>query len=505
MTHHKKRHHKAHKYLTAFLAFGSFFLITVVVLVSVFNLQTVREFLSRASGQPANITVDVSQIGEPISKPWRNLAQGGEDHNWDMTPIIPKVRELEPEYIRLDHIYTFYDIVKKENGQLSFDFSKLDKILDQIEATGAKPYIALSYMPPAISSGDIISAPNDWNEWQLTIRRTIEHISGTRGTADVYYEVWNEPDLFGDWKTYGDKNYLTMYSYSARGAAQAQNVQPFKFGGPGITALYKNWFTRMADFTTQNNLRYDFFSWHRYNMNADQFTKDYAEVKEWQAQYPQLANLELHITEWGHDSKNHPGYDSTLGAAHTAAISLEMVGNIDRGFVFEIEDGKDPAGQERWGRWGLLTHQSFGANPKPRYQALRFLNQLDGLQLFSSGNGSWVKAVATQNGTTTQLMLANYDSAFRNSEAVPVTILNAPPGEYTMRQTFFGGQTTTNTVVFDSAVFQTTIQMAPNTIALVEFTPNFDVTQAVPLPQITPEPVPERNTGFGRILNTIGQ
>ena len=92
-------------------------------------------------------------------------------------------------------------------------------------------------MPPAISRGDIIDLPRDWNEWGQVVRATIEHFSGRnqRNLAGVIYEVWNEPDLFGSYKTYGDKNYLTMYEVSARAAAGATNVNSFEIGGPATT------------------------------------------------------------------------------------------------------------------------------------------------------------------------------------------------------------------------------------------------------------------------------
>src|SRR5690606_32160076 len=107
----------------------------------------------------------------------------------------------------------------------------------------------------------------------------------------------------------------------------------------------------------------------RYSTDIDQFRRDMADAQTWIANYPQLEpTMEFHITEWGHDSENDPGYDGNYGAAHTVAGAIEMVGVVDKGFVFEIQDGKDPAGQANWGRWGLLTHNEFGAKPKPRYR-----------------------------------------------------------------------------------------------------------------------------------------
>lgn len=441
----------------------------VAVLAGVSQIKVVREFFSQASGMPANIVIATQTVLGPMPRPWRYLAQGGEDHAWRMTNISAQVKALNPEYIRLDHIYDFYDIVEGSPGNISFNFSKFDAILDDIKAVGAKPYIALSYMPPAISKGDIVDAPHNWADWQLTIQKTIEHVSGTLQIRDVYYEVWNEPDLFGGWKYYGDKNYLTMYSYAAQGAINARRnprVLPFKFGGPGITALYKNWFDALAKHAINNRLPYDFFSWHRYNRDIEQFQKDMNEASAWLEKYPQLAPvLELHITEWGHDSENDPGYDTHYSAAHTVAGAIAMVPTVQKAFVFEIQDGKGPEGQSLWGRWGMISHESAGNQLKPRYHALKMLDSIADQRLQLTGQGSWVKALAGKNELgNTEFVMANFDRRGSYSENVPVTFTDIQPGNYTLKLQFLNGQNRDVPLATDSAVLQTQVMMPANSV-----------------------------------------
>jgi hypothetical protein len=452
--------------------FGVLFLVIsgVAIFAGVANLGVVKEFFSQASGEPANIVVDTQAVLGPMPRPWRNLAQGGEAFDWRITPVAAQVKAVKPEYIRIDHIYDFYDIVKGSPGNITFDFSKFDVILNDIQAVGAKPYIALTYMPPAISSGDIVSPPVNWADWQLVIQKTIEHVSGTRKTADVYYEVWNEPDLFGSWKYYGDKNYLTMYTYAAQGAQNARGVQPFKFGGPGITALYKNWFTALANHAIKNNLRYDFFSWHRYNHDVDKFKEDMTEAQSWLAEFPQLEpTLELHITEWGPDSNNHPGYDTAYSGAHLVASSIEMISNVDRAFMFEILDGPDPAGKEKWGRWGMFTAEKAGAKAKPRYYALKMLDSIPDQRLQLLGKGYWVKGVAARNDQgNTEVLLANFDRLGKHGENVPVTFTNIEPGSYVVTKEFLNGQQQVERIATDAAELQTNVIMPVNSVAKVK-------------------------------------
>ena len=461
------------KRLILFLKVAPFLLLIVGALVAISQLQVVREFFGQASGEPANIQVDTQAVLGPMPRPWRNLAQGGEDHAWRIGGLTGSVKSLKPEYIRIDHIYDFYDIVQGTPGNITFDFSKFDLLIDDIVATGAKPYIALSYMPPAISSGDILAVPVNWADWQLTVQKTIEHVSGTRGISDVYYEVWNEPDLFGDWKYYGDKNYITLYDYAQRGAKNARGVRPFKIGGPGITALYKNWFDALMKYAIASNARMDFFSWHRYNLDLDVYRKDMFDAKNWLTQYPQLEpTMELHITEWGHDSNNHAGYDGNFGAAHAVAASIEMIGVVDRAFAFEIQDGKDPAGKEHWGRWGMFTHNDFGAKPKPRYGALRLLDKIGDQRLQLLGKGTWVKAAAARSaGGNPQVIMANFDVSGRNTENVPITFKNIQPGNYQVVKEYLGGRRQTENVSTTSAEIMVHVAMSPNTASLVELVP----------------------------------
>lgn len=444
------------------------------VMAGAWQIKVVREFFGQASGVPANLVVNTTAVLGPMPRPWRNLAQGGEDHNWRIDKLTPQVAALKPEYIRLDHVYDFYDIVQGGPGNITFDWTKFDLILDDIVKTGAKPYLALSYMPPAISSGDILAYPTNWADWQLVVQRTIEHVSGTKGIRDVYYEVWNEPDLFGSFKYYGDKNYLTLYAYSSAGAKNARGVLPFKLGGPAITALYKNWFDAWAKGCIDNKWRCDFFSWHRYSTNLDQFAQDMSLVKEWVQAYPQLEpTLEFQITEWGHDSENHAGYDSQYGAAHTVAGAIAMSNRVERAFAFEIQDGKDPEGKNYWGRWGMFTHNDFGANAKPRYRALKMLDSIADQRLQITGLGSWVKALAAKNDKgETEMVIANFDPKASHSETVPITFLNIEPGSYTLNKEFLSGSKQNQQIATDAAVLQTEVFMPVNEVVKIKLIKN---------------------------------
>jgi hypothetical protein len=453
------------------------FLILVISLTVITGVvlqnETVKTWISQATGRPANLIVDANALAVSRTKPWQNFAQGGESIDYSFSPVSAKVRALSPQYIRLDHIYDFYNVVNRSpNGSLTFDFSGLDARLEEITAMGAKPFISLSYMPPAITSGDIVDPPVNWADWSLVVQRTIEHISGSNGKniSDVYYEVWNEPDLFGGWKLQGDKNYLDMYYHAAKGAAGATNVNEFRFGGPATTSLYKNWVTKLIEFTNKNNLRLDFYSWHAYSANLDTYHDQIKDYQSFVAQASPSSFLEPIITEWGITPEVHPWNDQQIAAIHTLAASAIHAPFISKAFIFEVQDGLDPAGQEYWGRWGLLTHQQFGSREKPRYKAIQTLNQLDGSIIPTAGMGSWVKAITTRslNNRTLKTLIVNYDVVNHNTETVPITYLNLDEGTYTLTETYGIRTPTSREVSLTGPTLVHQVFLPPNSYVLLE-------------------------------------
>ncbi|MBI2326448.1 hypothetical protein HYU91_03605 [Candidatus Collierbacteria bacterium] len=447
------------------LIIGLVGIIVVVVVIPV----AVR-YVGRAGGVNADLVVDYDGVLGKMPTPWRNLAQGGEEPKAMLGNITNEIKALRPEYIRLDHIYDAFKVVAKNGGQLSYDWSGLDAAVNEILATGAKPMLSLSYMPPVISKGDIIDLPSDWGEWGQVVQATIEHYSGrsNRNISNVIYEVWNEPDLFGSYKTYGDKNYLTMYEVSAGAAARAENVNQFEFGGPAVTALYQNWLERLIKFADENNLRLDFLSWHRYSTDLDRFEQDANQAREWAAKIPALVNLKFYITEWGHNSEVDPGYDNKFGAIHTIAASRVMMAKVQRAFVFEIKDG--PGKDKLWGRWGLLTHENFGTpEEKPRYKAVQLLNNLGPFRISLAGEGSWVKGIASTDETgNIKLMVVNYDPAGTHSEGVPILFDNLPKGNFKyQRRDFLGSTLAPIQVATSAASWKTTEYFAPNSAAMI--------------------------------------
>ncbi len=447
-------------------------LLALLIFLPLFLL-AIREtvtLISRASGKPANIVIDTKSQLEPIKTDFYHaFAQGGEENNDMIASIISDVKALKPKYIRIDHLYDYYNVVGKNGDSLVFDWSRLDAYVNSITATGAKPVFALSYMPSVIAKdGVIINPPNNWNEWATVVQRTIEHYSGKseRNMTGIMYEVWNEPDLaqFGSWKMGGDKNYLTLYRYASIGANNAQNSNTFSLGGPSTTGLYKTWIIGLVN----SGNRVNFFSWHSYLSDPVRFATDQRNLVSWLLPYPKYTLLPKLITEFGFTGSKSQGYSGTFGAAHVASVIRQLIsGGPTYLFSFQLKDG--PLQSDGTG-WGLITHDDNGLKKKPRYYVYNFIDAMVGDRLRLSGEGTWVTGFSSIRDSVIRTLLINFDATGNHTETVPITFVNLDSGNYTVKQRFLVGRETTTDISVTESSFSTTITMPAQSVVLLEIT-----------------------------------
>ena len=326
-------------------------------------------------------------------------------------------------------------------------------------ATGALPFFSLSYMPPAIAkNGEITNQPENWQDWVIVVKETIQHYSGKnqKNLSGIIYEVWNEPDLFGNWKIGGEKDYRLLYKYAAIGATQTQNTNPFKIGGPAITAPYKNWIDGFLDFVSKNNLRIDFYSWHRYSLQPEKFLKDINKVDTWLFKNGGLS-LEKYLTEWGPISEISSINDSNFAAAHTVATIRQLLQRLDLAFTFEIK-----------GSWGILTKEEQFTKKSPRYYALDLLNNMTGTRISLEGENTWITGFASKQGNKINVILTNLDAKNQHYETFPLTIINLENGNYLYQKNLLGKIKDINFKEITNNVFQEEISLSPNSVILIE-------------------------------------
>ena len=459
------------------IIFGSFVLFILPLMI--FVIQRGQTFRAKAKEEPANILIDVQEVTGPLPHTWQALAQGGEEYGVRMFEnVIGPVSVLSPRYIRIDHIYDFYDVVSRdEQGLMRLSWKKLDDTVCDILSTGATPFFSLGYMPQAISSdGTVIAQPSQWGEWQILVQKTIERYSaadtGLCGASydnqrdNIYYEVWNEPDheSFGKWNLYGgDRDYKTMYYYSSHGAEQAQHVRQFYLGGPATTKAYQNWIQKFLEYAHAYDLRVDFLSWHHYSPNPEDFGKDVVDVRTWLSgsEYEEYRDIPLVISEWGYDSNPNLVAHTDLAAAHAVVAIRNLIGQkLELAFMFEVKDGKQPS-------WGILTNDGV---TKPRYNALVLLNSLGSKRIAVKGEGTFVKAIASYETGMYTTIIVNFDPLGAHEETVPVVFKGLEPRRnyiITLRS-IHGDKRQFSIISTDTGIVSYLLSMSPNSAYLWE-------------------------------------
>ncbi len=463
-----------------------FFLAIVIfcLVILSFSINQTQQLLSKASPRKANIAINIQDIIGDITKEWSGFAQGGEEPPPMLKVAIPKIKELSPSYIRLDHIYDSYDILLKEADTFVYDFSRLDDTVDDILATGALPFFCLSYMPSVFTdSGSVIDPPKKWSDWQNLVKATIEHYSGkkTRNLSNVYYEVWNEPELpqFGSWKLNSSKDYRLLYYYAVLGSNQVINANPYFLGGPAIGSYYPDWIKNFISYLSQNNLRLDFFSLHRYTKKPYEYVTDSQNIRQILSAYPIYANIPIIYSEWGIESENTTLNNTNIAAAFSINAISKFYQKINLSFVFEIKDGPPPNG----GKWGLLTHEknSPSLSPKPRFLAFYTLSKLKGERLKISGEGTFISGIAAKSNQEIKILLSNYDIANKNIEDVPISIYGLKPASYDLNYYYIleNNSGKYEIVTTDGSISKNFI-MTPNSILLLELTPLAPIATFIP-------------------------
>ncbi len=335
---------------------------------------------SLAAQQTPRGTISVS-AGPPRPRHLElDLAQGGESHDPSfLHNVVPQIAALHVPLVRIDNIYTHYQVVGRDAaGKLTYNWSGLDQVVDDIRAMGSQPLMCLSYTPAVMSpNGSPIQPPTSLDEWRQLVEATVIHFNRDRGLGIRYWEVWNEPDQWGLWQG-SWPDYLQLYDVSLdaiRAVDPAAQV-----GGPARGQFDASALDWLLGHEQQRGAAggVDFLSWHAYGLPPVTVADQVGTVRNLLAAHPTL-HPSLAITEFNvrtggaNDTSVDHLSDTSAGAAYVLGFldALDRAG-LDRAFLFEVKDGFNAATQY-WGRWGILTNDG---QPKPVYHAIQAFQAL---------------------------------------------------------------------------------------------------------------------------------
>lgn len=261
-------------------------------------------------------------------------------------------------------------VQRSYDGSLSFDFTAVDALYEQLLGLGLRPVIELSFMPAAIARDPdatvfayrgIISPPADWSEWRAVVRALTEHLVHRFGLDEVRawaFEVWNEPNLEVFW-TGTQEEYLRLYDEAAA-AIKSVDAQ-LRVGGPSTAA--GEWLEALTAHAEQSGKPLDFVTSHTYgnipiDTRATLNRHGYDAIPVW-------------WTEWGVGSSHYgPIHDGVSGAPFALSGFRDVQGRMQGLAYWVISDHF-----EELGRPTALFHNGFGLLTvgnlrKPRYWAV---------------------------------------------------------------------------------------------------------------------------------------
>ncbi|HEY1615552.1 MAG TPA: glycosyl hydrolase [Rhizomicrobium sp.] len=313
-----------------------------------------------------------------------------------------------------------------EGDTFFYSFFNADQIFDFLLSIGMKPFVELSFMPSVLSSGDQtvfhyqanVSAPRDYAQWAVLIRKLVQHWVDRYGLSEVrqwFFEVWNEPNLtaFGSGK---QSDYFELYRYTVEAIKGVDEA--LKVGGPATAA--NAWIDDFLAFCKANNLPADFVSTHHYPTDAFGKPGDDTEAQlaastrsilreQTREVRKKAGDLPVYYTEWCTSSNpRDPMHDDPYAAAFIVKTILEANGLV-QGYSYWtfsdiFEENYFPSVPFQGG-FGLLNIHGIA---KPAYRAFQMLHELGTQMLSVDGSHQTVDAWFVRGDQRSTLVLTNF-------------------------------------------------------------------------------------------------
>jgi len=315
--------------------------------------------------------------------------------------------------------------VVREDDALVYSFFNADQICDFLLSIGMRPFVELSFMPTALSSGGDtvfhyrgnITPPKDYDAWGTLVRKLLTHWVARYGLAEVnhwFFEVWNEPNVKAFW-TGSQADYFHLYACTARAIKE---VHPsLRVGGPASAA--NQWIPELLAFCETKEVPLDFVSTHHYPTDAfgkpgddtvAQLAASNRSVlrREAAKARSQAGGKPLYYTEWATSSNPFDDlHDQPYAAAFIAKTVMEAHGLVDGYSYWTFSDLFEEnyfSSKPFHGGFGLLTIHGV---PKPAYRAFELLHRLGDEILRVDGRHPTVDAWVTRDAASACVLLTN--------------------------------------------------------------------------------------------------
>lgn len=390
------------------------------------------------SAEAVTLRVDFSKTDGTWNMPALALGQGGLQSDPMIQPHIKEIRALRPKTIRL-FLSEYYRVYPDHNV---YDFRKLDRELQAVRATGARPTLAVAMKPPVLfpEVNHFKVHPNDYGQWEKLCEALARHCRD-KGYQVAAWEVCNEPDIgeSGGTPQYftKPKDYNTFYDHTVRGLMRGD---PDAFvGGPAVASADSPLVEGLIEHCATSGAPFHFLSWHLYSDSAEAHAANIKKQRRRLAKFPQLKDVKLFISEWnmnlGHPNLA-PGFQpafilETMRRYGEAGLDMAAYYHIRDCFVDRADfDWMSPGGVRFMAHWwntmpqysALFDHHG---RVRPSWYAFRFLSRFDGARHPVEGEEGAIRAIAGDGDGYKNVLLWRYEGGGAKEVEVRLNLVGA--------------------------------------------------------------------------------
>ena len=205
----------------------------------------------------------------------------------------------------VDIIAIFPDFDADENDPASYDFDLTDEYMENILASGTQVFYRLGNRIEHESKRYGALPPKDYAKWARICEHIIRHMNEGWGNGHHYgiryWEIWNEPDVNPQCWDGPIEDFYPLYDIAARHLKKC--FPDLMIGGPASCSISSRWFVdgffKYITRDPADPAPLDFFSFHHYGREADDFARDAVAARELADQYG-YKDTELILNEWNY-------------------------------------------------------------------------------------------------------------------------------------------------------------------------------------------------------------
>jgi xylan 1,4-beta-xylosidase len=377
-----------------------------------------------SAAEPVRLKVDFSRPEGSWSMPDLALGQGGLQSDPMIEPHIKELRQLRPRTIRL-FLSEYYRIYPARD---TYDWTKLDRELHAIRASGARPVLALAMKPPLLypEVDHFIVHPSAYEEWERLCEALARHCR-EEGFDVAAWEVCNEPDIgeMGGTPHYfrAVEDYNLFYTRTVAGLLRGDPGA--QVGGPAVASADSFLVEGLIEHCATKGIPLHFLSWHLYSDSPAAHAGNIARQRARLAKHPQLSNVKLYISEWNMDLMRPNlalGFQpcfilETMRRYAEAGLDMAAYYHIRDCFVDPADfDWMSPGGRRFMAHWWNVMPQysalfDHHGRVRPAWYAFRLLGQLDGPRYVVQGEQGNLRAIAGQGDGYRHILIWRFEES----------------------------------------------------------------------------------------------